>query len=76
MCLLSHTSGLKMSSFEEQVKVKIDANLDELQMLSYDNGWNAVLDIINGAITEKHLAQDKIAVDVLVWLRERIAGIE
>lgn len=59
----------------EKEKREIDFALDTIMMKSYDNGWNAVLDIINAAITEKHMAQDKIAVDVLVWLRERIAGI-
>lgn len=60
----------------ETEKREIDFALDTIMMKSYDEGWNAVLDIVNAAITEKHMAQDRIAVEVLVWLRHKIAGTE
>jgi hypothetical protein len=58
----------------EKEKREIDFALDTLAMKAYDAGWNSVLDLINEAITEKHMAQDKIAVEVIVWLRNKIAG--
>jgi hypothetical protein len=58
----------------EAEKKEIDFALDSLAMKAFDAGWNSVLDIINEAITEKHMTQDKIAVEVIVWLRNRIAG--
>jgi N-acetylglucosamine kinase-like BadF-type ATPase len=62
-------------SHSDKIKTRIESSLDELQMLSYDNGWNAVLDELNRCITEKHLANDRIAVEVLVWARGRIADL-
>lgn len=67
--------GLKMCNFEAKIKTQIEANLDELQSLSYDAGWNAVLDELNTAITEKHQAGDRIAVEVLAWFRSRVADL-
>lgn len=57
------------------MKARLEVSLDELQSLSYDAGWNAVLDELNSAITEKHQAGDRIAVEVLVWFRGRVADL-
>jgi N-acetylglucosamine kinase-like BadF-type ATPase len=66
-------SGLKMSLFEEQ-RERLDAKFDELVEHAFDEGWNSVLTILNNVIDEKHRAGDRIAVEVLVYARGRIAG--
>ena len=67
------TSGLRMPLFEKQ-RERLDAKIDELVEHAFDEGWNSVLTILNNVITEKHNAGDRIAVEVLVYARARIAG--
>lgn len=65
--------GLRMSLFEQQ-RERLDAQLDQLVEHAFDEGWNSVLTILNNVIDEKHRAGDRIAVEVLVYARARIAG--
>jgi hypothetical protein len=58
----------------EQEKQQVDFALDVLAMKAYDAGWNSALDVLNEAINHKHLAGDRIAVEVLVWARDRLAN--
>lgn len=65
--------GLKMPLFERE-RERIERNIDELVEQAFDEGWNSVLGILNNVIVEKQLINDKIAVEVLVYARDRIAG--
>lgn len=60
---------------ENKLRHRVEHCLDELEMSAYDAGWNAVLDELNRCITEKHLENDRIAVEVLAWARGRIADL-
>lgn len=64
-----------MSSSEDRVKAQLEVSLDELQSLYYDAGWNAVLDELNNAITEKQWVNDQRAVEVLTEFRSRVADL-
>jgi len=73
---LFSTSGLKMSTFENNLRTLVEHHMDELQMVSYDTGWNAVIDELNRCIAIKEQEQDTIAVAVLIWARDRISTLE
>jgi N-acetylglucosamine kinase-like BadF-type ATPase len=62
-----------MPLFEKQ-RERLDAQLDDLVATAFDEGWNSALGILNNVIVEKHNAGDRIAVEVLVYARSRIAG--
>lgn len=65
--------GQKMPIFERE-RERIDRKIDELVEQAFDEGWNSVLGILNNVIVEKQRINDKIAVEVLVYARDRIAG--
>jgi N-acetylglucosamine kinase-like BadF-type ATPase len=58
----------------ERERERLDRQIDELVEQGFDAGWNSALDILNHVINEKHQAGDRIAVEVLVYARSRIAG--
>lgn len=65
--------GLKMPLFERE-RERIERSIDELVEQAFDEGWNSVLEILNNVIAEKQMQNDMIAVKVLVYARDRIAG--
>lgn len=66
-------SGLKMPLFERE-RERIERSIDDLTEQAFDEGWNSVLDVLNNVIAEKQMQNDMIAVEVLVYARDRIAG--
>jgi hypothetical protein len=56
---------------------QIETNLimlrvQELYDLAYDDGRKELMEVLNFAIQEKDSQGDQIAMDVLVWVRERM----
>lgn len=58
----------------ERERERIERSIDELTEQAFDEGWNSVLDVLNNVIAEKQMQNDMIAVEVLVYARDRIAG--
>ena len=58
----------------ERERERIERNIDELVEQAFDEGWNSVLGVLNNVIAEKQMQNDIIAVEVLVYARDRIAG--
>ncbi len=65
--------GLRMPLFERE-RERIERSIDELTEQAFDEGWNSVLGVLNNVIAEKQMQNDMIAVEVLVYARDRIAG--
>lgn len=58
----------------ERERERIERSIDDLTEQAFDEGWNSVLDVLNNVIAEKQMQNDMIAVEVLVYARDRIAG--
>lgn len=50
----------------------IMARIEELYDLAYDDGRKELMEVLSFAIQEKDSQGDQVALDVLLWLRERM----